>query len=76
MVSEVKASVRSEVCVGVKSRSAFPDLVSFEIQVVRPAQRQAKLGVRQIGLSCREFLASLPQAELFVLVAMLMLANA
>lgn len=66
----------SVVCVSVKSKSAFPDLLPFETKVFLPLQRRAKLALAKFGASCRECLTSLPKFELCVFVAMLVLASA
>lgn len=65
----------SVVCVSVKIRSAFPDLVPFETEVFLPLQRRAKPALAKFGASCREYLASLPKFELGVFLAMLFLAS-
>jgi len=76
VVSGMQAYFGSEVCVSVKGKSVFPDLLAFETKVGWPAHGQTRTVFRRIGLSCRELSASLPQADLFFLVAMLMLAVA
>ena len=76
VVSDVSASVKRKQRVVVTSWSVFPDLVSFKVKFVKPVQRQTRLAVRQIGLSCGKFVESLPQFEVCVFAAMLILAIA
>ena len=60
----------------VKSRSEFPDLLPFVTPKFSISQRRAKAALAEFGASCSEALASLPQFELFVFVAMVILASA
>ena len=62
------------VCI-VKSRSVFPDLLPFELEVVLTSQRRVQLAVRQLGALCREAVASMPVFELYMVVGMFVLAN-
>ena len=65
----------SDVCVAVKSRSIFPDLMPFETKMLLPSQGRAKANLARFGASCKGYLASLPQFELCVFVVMLVLAR-
>jgi hypothetical protein len=65
----------SAVCVSVRSRSVFPDLLSIDVEVVAPVQRYTSLALAKLGKSCKEHLASLPQFDLVVMVVMLVLAS-
>ena len=67
--------VMSDVCVGVKSRSVFPDLMPFETKMLLPSQGRAKANLARFGASCKVYLASLPQFELCVFAVMLVLAR-
>lgn len=66
----------SVVCVVVKSRSVFPDLLPFETEVFLPSQSRAKLAFAKFGASCRKGLASLPQFDLCMAFGLLVLASA
>ena len=68
------ASKSSVKCVAVNRKSVFPDLLPFETEVFFPSQRRAKLALAKFGASCAEGMASLPTFDLYVLVAMLILA--
>lgn len=76
VVQQMKASVVGGACVAVKSVSVFPDLAPCSTKVIFPSQRRAKLVLTEFGASCRAGLASLPQFELYVISAMLVLATA
>lgn len=65
----------SVVGIAVKSLSVFPDLVPVEYEVFFPLQRRAKRALAKFGASCRESLASLPQCEICMLFAMILLAS-
>ena len=62
--------------VGVKSRTVFPDLLPFELEVVLSSQRRVQLAVRQLGALCRETVLSMPLFGLCIVVGMFVLANA
>ena len=72
----MSSSGLSVMCFVVKSRSEFPDLLPFESPKFFISQRRAKAALAGFGASCSEALASLPQFELFVFVAMVILASA
>ena len=74
-VNVMTASAACGVCVGVKSRSVFPDLLPFETKVDLASQRRVSLALAKFGASCREVLASLPLFALGVFVAMLIFAT-
>ena len=75
MIFSASDRCMSAVCVSVKSKSVFPDLVPFETEVFLPLQRRAKPVLAKFGASCREYSASLPKFELYVFVAMVVLAS-
>lgn len=60
----------------VKSRSVFPDLLPFEIEVVLTLQRRVQLAVSQFGAFCKEAIASVPMLELGMVVGVYVLAGA
>lgn len=64
------------VCVAVKSRPMFPELASFEEEVVRSSNKLASVLLKSGSAACSKFFSSLPQFELFVFVAMMFLATA
>ena len=59
----------------VKSRSVFPDLLPFELEVVLSSQRRVQLAVRQLGALGRETVLSMPLFGLCIVVGMFVLAN-
>ena len=65
----------SDVCVAVKSRSVFPDLMPCETEMLLPLQERAKATLARFGAFCKGYLASLPQFELCVFAVMLVLAR-
>ena len=69
------ASAACGVCVGVKSRPVFPDLLPYETIVDLASHRRVSLALAKFGASCREVLASLPLFELSVIVAMLIFST-
>lgn len=58
----------------VKSRSEFPDLLSFESKIV-PRQRRVRLAIGQSGAICKEAITSLPLFLLCINVVILRLAS-
>lgn len=66
----------SVVCFAVKSRPMFPELACFEDEVVRSSTRLANALFANLRSSRKKVLSSLPQFDLFVLVAMMFLAAA
>ena len=66
----------SVVCVAVRSRPMFPELVCFEDEVVRFSTKLANMLFANLRASRRKVLSSVPQFDLFVLVAMMFLAAA
>lgn len=75
MVRKMLVSIDDGMC-GVKSRSVFPDLLPFELEVVLTSQRRVQLAVSQFGAFCREAVASVPMFELSMVVGMYGLAGA
>ena len=63
-------SANNMVCISVKSRSVFPELLPFE-----PSQRRVRLGIVQFGASSEELVSSLPLFELCVVIMMFILAS-
>ena len=61
-------------CLSVKSKSVFPDLLSIETKFV-PRQQRVQLASFQSGAFCKEVMMSLPLFEVWVVVAMFLLAN-
>ena len=59
----------------VKSRSVFPDLLPFELEVFLPSQRRIQLAVSQFRTFWREAVTSVPLFELCIIVGMFVLAN-
>lgn len=57
-------------------RPAFPDLSSFESRVFTPTLGRATLWFKAFGVAGKDGLASLPKFEMFMFVAMMVLASA
>ena len=60
----------------VTSSSVFPDLCPIETSEILTSQRRVKLVLAMFGASCRRFMSSLPQIDLLVIAAMVLLAIA
>ena len=76
MKSNLRNRGVSAVCVAVKNRPMFPELACSEDEVVRLSTGLANMLFDNLRASCREVLSSVPQFDLFVLVAMMFLAAA
>ena len=63
-------SANNIVCISVKSRSVFSDLLPFE-----PPQRRGWLGIVRFGASYKELVSGLPLFDFCVVIVMFILAS-
>ena len=75
-VIAMKTSAACSVCDGEKKSSVVPDLLPVETKVDLALRSRPNLAFAKFGAYCRNILSSLPQFELSVFVAMLVLATA